>query len=148
MGHREAGLRSELHLVAGFEVPPFRHDAACAVDVAADQVLQEVVAVEPAPALPELDDPRPYLCCWGADGDGSGCREVGVRDEVIAGKRLAVFPVGCAPPQLPGPAKEDVDGHRTGSGRYAACNRLIRPSLAAAGSLRALSTVGRLPESS
>src|SRR5436190_1588902 len=119
MRHGETGLGSEPHLVAGFEVLPFRHDAVRAVDAAADQVLHEVVAVEPATALPELDDPRPYLARRGPDGDGAGCGEVRVCDEVIAGKRLAGFPAGCAPPQLPGPAQQDVESRRTGKGRYA-----------------------------
>jgi hypothetical protein len=47
----------ELDLVTDRDVLPLGDDALRAVDVAADQVLEEVLAVEPAPPLPQLGDP-------------------------------------------------------------------------------------------
>jgi len=90
-----------------------------AVDVAADQVLQEVVAVEPAPALPQLGDSRPHLVGQGADRDDAGRSEIGAGDEIIAGKGLAGLLAGRAPPKMPGPDHEDVGGRRTSDDDYA-----------------------------
>jgi hypothetical protein len=84
------------------------YDPVGAVDVAADQVLQRVVAVEAAPALPDLGDPGPDLVCHGMRGDGAGCDEIEVGDEVVAGEGGAAFLVGRPPAQLPRPAHEKV----------------------------------------
>jgi hypothetical protein len=74
----------ELDLVADLDVLPLGDDLVGAVDVAADQVLQRVVAVEAAPPLPELGDPGPDVVCRSMKGDGAGCREIAVGDEVVA----------------------------------------------------------------
>jgi hypothetical protein len=73
-GHRESGLRSEPDLVTDHDVPPLGHDAIRAADITAGQVLEEVIAVEPAPSLPELGDPRPHSAGRSADSDGAGSR--------------------------------------------------------------------------
>ena len=49
----------EPDLVADLDVLPLGDDPVGAVDVAADQVLEEVVAVEAAASLAELRDPGP-----------------------------------------------------------------------------------------
>lgn len=72
------------------------------MDVAADQVFEEVVAVEPAPTLSQLGDPWPDLVAGGANGDGPGCREIGVRDQGMARERLVGLLVGRAPAEIPG----------------------------------------------
>jgi len=87
-----------------------------ALYVAADQILEEVVAVEPAPSLPQLRDPRPYLVGRGANGDGAGCGEAGVRDQAIAGEGLIGLLAGRAPPEMPGPRKENVRGRCASNG--------------------------------
>jgi hypothetical protein len=51
----------KLDLAPDFDVLPLRHDPIRALDVAAHKIFEEVVAVEPAPPLSELGDPRPDL---------------------------------------------------------------------------------------
>jgi hypothetical protein len=48
-----------------------------------------------------------------------GRGEIGVRDDVIAGKRPAGFLASRAPPQTQRPHKEGVDSHRTADGSCA-----------------------------
>src|SRR5215207_2032388 len=91
---------------------PLGHDPVGAVDVAADQVLQRVVAVEAAPPLPELHDPGPDLVGCGRHGDGPGCQEIGIGDEVIAGEDGVAFLVGRPPSQLPPPDQQNVGRYR------------------------------------
>jgi hypothetical protein len=97
MGNDETDLRGEPDLVTDLDVLPLGHDAIRAVDVAADQVLEEVVAIEPTPPLPQLGDPRPYLIGRRMNGDGAGCGEVGDRDQLIASERLVELLVGRPP---------------------------------------------------
>src|SRR5450755_664678 len=111
-GHGEGDLRREPDLVADLDVLPLGHDAIRAADIAADQVLQEVVTVEPAPPLPDLHDPRPYLAGRGPDGDGAGGSEISFGDEVVAGQRLAGFLAGGTPSKLAEPAEEHIGSHR------------------------------------
>jgi hypothetical protein len=106
----------ELHLVPHADVLPVGDDAIRAVDVAAHQVLEEVVAVEPTPPLPQLGDPRPDLIGGGANGDGASRGEVGVRDEVIAGEALVELLLGRSPPEIPGPGQKDVAGDHANGG--------------------------------
>jgi len=112
-GHGKADLRCEPDLVADLDVLPLGHDPIRAVDVAADQVFEEVVAVEPAAPLSKLGDPRPDLAGRGSNGDCPGCGDVGVLDQIIAGKLLLEFLVRRAPPELPPPRKEGVGSHGT-----------------------------------
>src|SRR6266545_1238398 len=111
-GDAQPNLRVELDLVPDLEVLPLGHDPVGAVDVAADQVLQRVVAVEAAPPLPELGDPGPDPLGRGMHGDGAGCREVGVGDEVVTVQGGVAFLVGRPPSQLPPPDHQEV-GRRT-----------------------------------
>jgi hypothetical protein len=99
MGNNETDLRGEPDLVADLDVLPFGHDAIRAVDVAAGQVLEKVVAVEPTPPLPQLGDPRPDLVARRTNGDRAGCGEVGERDQLIAWERLVELLVGRSPPE-------------------------------------------------
>ena len=107
----QPNLRVELDLVPDDDGLPFGDDLVGAVDVAADQVLQHVVAVEAAPPLPELGDPGPDLLGRGANGDGAGGDQVGVGDEVITGEGPVGLLVGRAPPQLSWPDGQDVGCH-------------------------------------
>lgn len=59
-GHGERELGSEPDLVADLDLLPPGHHPVGAVNVASDEVLEPVVAVETTPALAELSDPRPY----------------------------------------------------------------------------------------
>ena len=86
------------------------------MDVTADQVLEEVIAVEPAPSLPQLGDPRPNLVGLGADGDGARGDEVGGRDQLIAGKRPVRLLAGGAPRELPASPEQNVSGCRASDG--------------------------------
>jgi hypothetical protein len=117
-GHDKTDLGSELDLIADHGVLPFGHDSVSAVDMAADQVFEEVVAVEPAAPLPQLGDPRPYLTGRSAHGDGAGCYEVWIGDQVIAGQGLAGLLTGRAPPQLPTSGQEDAGGRRASKSGY------------------------------
>ncbi len=67
----------KLDPIADVDVLPFGGDAVSAVDVTAHEVLEEVVAVEPTPPLPQLGDPRPDLIGRGANADGTGRHEIG-----------------------------------------------------------------------
>jgi len=115
-GDVQPNLRVELDLVSDGDGLPLGDDPVGAVDVAADQVLQRVVAVEAAPALSELGDPGPDLLGRGTNGDGPRGREVGVGDEVIAGEGPVGLLVGRAPPKLPWPGKAGVGGRRASNG--------------------------------
>jgi hypothetical protein len=118
-GHDEADLRSQSDLVADPDVRPLGHDAICTVDVTADQVFEKVVAVESAASLPQLGDPRPYVIGRGANGDGAGCGEIGIFDEVIAGEGLGELVLCRAPAEMSGPSNEDVGGGRASNCSYA-----------------------------
>ena len=61
-------------------------DPVRAVDVAAEEVLEPVVAVEPATPLTELGDPRPDVRGVRADGDGPRRHHVSLRKQGVAGE--------------------------------------------------------------
>ena len=99
-------------LVSGRDVLPLGDDPVGAVDIAAGQVFQEVIAVEPASGLPQLGDPRPDPVRRGAHGERARGGQIGPRDELIAGERLGELLGGGAPSQLPAPAEEQPGGSR------------------------------------
>ena len=72
--------------VAGVDALPFGMDPVRAVDVAAEEVLEPVVAVEPATPLTELGDPRPDVRGVRADGDGPRRHHVSLRKQGVAGQ--------------------------------------------------------------
>jgi hypothetical protein len=78
------------------------------VDVAADQVLQGVVAVEPTTALPQLREPRPDRLGRGVDRDRPGRGEIGSGDQLVAGKGAGRFLRGRAPAELAAPGEQEV----------------------------------------
>src|ERR1039457_3502673 len=120
-GYTQPDLRGELDLVPDLDVLPLWDDPVRAADVTADQVLECVIAIEAAPPLPELGDPRPDLICRGVDGDGTGCHQVGGRDQVIAGQGGAGFFIGRTPAELPRPAYQDVGSRRAADDGSARC---------------------------
>jgi hypothetical protein len=103
----------QTQLVSDSDGLPLGNDPVGAVDLAAHEVLESVVAVEAAPPLPQLRDPRPY----GGDGsrDGHGTRRADVRSshELVAGERHPQLLVGCAPSQPRPPRAPDGHGERT-----------------------------------
>src|SRR5918993_1924520 len=111
-GHRGAGCvpGHPDHAVSDLQVMlAFRQDPVGAVHVAADEVLQPVVAVEAAAALSELDQPGPDACGGRLDGDRVGPHEAGLGDEVVAGPGGLMFLVGGAPLVDPRPRHHDKE---------------------------------------
>ena len=74
----QSDVWSEIDLVTYRDGLPLPNDPVRAVDVASDQVLDEVIAVEPAPSLSELGDPRPDVASRRPDRDCSGRTQVRV----------------------------------------------------------------------
>ena len=68
------------------------------MDVAAYEILQEVIAVEAAASLAELGDPRPDTVGCGPDRDPSGRCHVRAGHQLITGKGQAHLIVGGTPP--------------------------------------------------
>jgi hypothetical protein len=85
--HSEAGIAigAEADEVADLEVPQFLDDALGAADVAADGVLDCVVAVQPASSVPDLCQPRPDLGGWRVDRDRSGGGQLRLQYELVTG---------------------------------------------------------------
>jgi hypothetical protein len=57
VGHKEADAGVEVDFAADVDALPLGNDPISAVDITADEVLQEVIAVEAATALSELGQP-------------------------------------------------------------------------------------------
>ena len=106
-------------LPAHRHVLPLGHHPVRAVHVAAHGVLEKIVAVEAAAALPELGDPRPDVVRPAVHGDRPCRREISSAEEVITRQRRGNLVVGRAPPELPGTQREPVDGEA----RYAECRQ-------------------------
>lgn len=102
-GHDQAGLGMESDLRADVDGLPFRNYPIGAVDVAAHEVLEEVVAVETAAPLSKLGDPLPDTIGGGANRHRPRGRQVRTGHELIARKRHARLLLGGAPPQRPCP---------------------------------------------
>lgn len=101
-------VRMEIDLVSDLDVLLLGHDAISAVDVAAHEVLEAVIAIEPATPLPKLGEPWPDLVHRCADGDGPGRGEIGSHDEVIPGERVIELIVSRTPSELPLPPQQHV----------------------------------------
>ena len=116
-GHGHGDLWGEPDLRADRDALPRGHDPVGAVDVAADEVLQRVVAVEAAAPLPELRDPRPDVGGAGVDRDGPGRGQVRVRDELVAGQGRRELLAGGAPVGHPPQPQHGDRQHRDGDQR-------------------------------
>jgi hypothetical protein len=79
----------ELKLGAYINGLPFGNDLVRAVDIAANEVLQKVIAVETRTALAELSNPRPHISDGGANRDRPRSRHVRMRHEIVAGEEGA-----------------------------------------------------------
>jgi hypothetical protein len=110
VGHGESYLGRKPDLVADLDVLPLGHDPVRTVDVATDEVLDEVVAVEATPPLPQLGDPRPHVLGRSANGDRTRRAEVGVRDQVIADEWVGELPFCGAPAKLSRPRHDRIRG--------------------------------------
>src|SRR5690606_33607577 len=99
-GHRDPRLEADG--VVGVDVLPVRLDVVRAVDTAAGQIRDRVVAVEPATALAELRDPRPHVLRPRLAADGAGGGHVGVRQQVVAGEFATDLVRGGSPGPHPG----------------------------------------------
>ena len=71
------------------------------MDVAADQILEDVVAVEATPPLSQLSDPRPYLVRSRVYGDRPGCCQVTPGDKVVTRERRLGLLSGGSPAKKP-----------------------------------------------
>ena len=78
---------------------PFGDDPVGVVDVAAEQVLEGFVAVEPAAPLAQLRQPGPDGVGFGVDRDRPGRCEIRGGQKVIAGEPHIDLCVAGAPPQ-------------------------------------------------
>jgi len=84
-GHDERDPGNKSDLVADHDVLPLGCDPIGAVIITANEILEEVVAVETAPPPAKLGDPRPYFVGRGANSDRSSRREISVCNEILAG---------------------------------------------------------------
>src|SRR5215204_955930 len=75
-------LRVEPHRIACTQLPELGHDAVGVAHVAADEVFEPRVTVEPALILPDLHEPGPDLPDGGVDGDGVSRLDVRVLDKL------------------------------------------------------------------
>jgi hypothetical protein len=103
--HASAGS----HLAAT-EALPFRDDAIGVVHIAPDKVFEPGVAVEPAPRLPNLDEPRPHVGDPCLDRDSMRGFVLRVRQELITGQQLAALIIGCPPLEVAGAHQERITG--------------------------------------
>ena len=78
------------------------------VDVAPDQVLEPLVAVEPTAPLADLHEPRPHALARRVDGDRARVAPVRARHEIVAGERPVQLGVGRAPAAAP-PVQERTE---------------------------------------
>jgi hypothetical protein len=97
--HLQSRRRGEPHLVADLDLLPLGDDTIGAVDITADEVLQEVVAVEASPPLTKLSDPRPDDVRAAANGDRPRRGDVRVADQVVARLRGGNLFIGRTPPK-------------------------------------------------
>jgi hypothetical protein len=94
-------LQMEVDVGTDGEGLPFGHDPVGAVNVASEEVFEEVVAVEATAALSQLGDPRPDRVGVGVNRDRAGGGQVRSGDEFVAEERRLDLLVGGAPPQGP-----------------------------------------------
>ena len=93
----------EPYAVARFQGLELRQNPVGVVDVAPEQVLEPVVAIEARFALPHLYEPRPHFSRGSANGNGVRSGKLGVGNELISGELLADFRGRGAPLEVPGP---------------------------------------------
>lgn len=98
--------------VADAQLLPRVDDDVGAVDPEASQVLERVVAVEPAAVRPDLGEPGPKRLRRRIDRDGSGVAGVSVRDQLVAGQHRPLLCLGCTPAVVPGLPPPRVGGTR------------------------------------
>src|SRR6185503_20414857 len=105
------GLGMKPHLVSDLEFLPLRDNFVSILHVAADQILEPGVAVEPATCLTHLDEPRPNINCWSINSDCVSRPQFGTWCQFIAYQVLIHLFIGCAPTQMPWTDTESVSGH-------------------------------------
>jgi hypothetical protein len=99
---RVAG-RAQADQVPGNQLLEVAQDPVGAVDVAAQQVLEAVEAVEATAPLTDLDQPRPHLLRWRSDGDGSGVAQPWCCHELVTWHGPVDLGIGGAPAVVPTP---------------------------------------------
>src|SRR5438105_3973370 len=80
---------------------PLIHDVVGATNVEPGKVLDPVVAVETAPSLTHLRDPRPHIYRRPADGDRPRGGQVGVYEQLVARQGRRDLLRRCVPVQMP-----------------------------------------------
>lgn len=88
--------------VARSRVLPLGDHPVGAVDAQSEEVLKEVIAVEPATIGADLGQPRPDLAGWCVDRDGAGVLSRRLGDQGVARQREGDLGIGRPPAVLPG----------------------------------------------
>ncbi len=117
--HRHDAQCRHLRVEAQFRAlarGPLRVDCSGVADLAADEVLQPLVAVEPAAVRADLRDPRPYALGGRVDLDGVRLAPSWFRDQFVT----RIPGRGRSPPAAPAPAERGQqrrrhDGHASGT---------------------------------
>ena len=91
-------------------------DPVGAVDVALQQVLQAVEAVQATAPLTDLDQPRPHPLRWRSDRDGSAVAQPWCCHELITWHGPADLGIGGAPAVVPRPEQRGYKRHRENLG--------------------------------
>jgi hypothetical protein len=96
-----AVARSGPDEIVSIEMLVFGQNPINAVDPATHEVLERVIAVEAAPTLPDLNEPRPDLLGWRVDRDRSRVAELRHWHEPVTRKGLGRLLICGAPPVVP-----------------------------------------------
>src|ERR1051326_6239096 len=102
-------FRMEPDFVSHLEVLELGQDAVCVAQVAADEILQPRITVEPALVLAYLNQPGPDGSCRRVDGDGMSGFSPGMRHRIVPRQVAAKFFVACAPLQVPGSQQKPIN---------------------------------------
>src|SRR5438874_5035082 len=92
---------------------PLVHDVVGATNVEPGEVLEPVVAVETAPSLTHLRDPRPHICRRSADGDRPCRGQVGVYQQLVARQGRGDFLRRGVPLQMPTTTYRRAQAHHS-----------------------------------
>src|SRR6202043_4108256 len=100
--------RAEPYRIADGALLPFGDNAERVAHVAADQVLEEAVAVKAAAVLPDLHDPAPDSFRGSIDVDGVRNHGGGIRRKGVPGEYGDAVQVRGAPMQMPRPNDVEI----------------------------------------
>jgi hypothetical protein len=100
------------------------------MDVAADKVLQGVIAVHTAAPLADLGNPRPDMVGRAPDADGASRSQVNLVAEFIARQRGTLFVLGCTPGELPSTTRHEVQRRESTNRDHSPCIPARHPAQA------------------